>query len=91
MQVLFWCFFHFFGGDTMPSKRPVIMTYTDKETVEKFKIVAQNENRTVSKQLEYMIKKAIEEYESRNGAIPTIQTNINNNQGSINVQNNISQ
>lgn len=55
----------------MPSKKPVIMTYTSKEIIDKFKIVAESESRTMSKHLEYIVKKEIEQYESKHGEIKT--------------------
>lgn len=45
------------------------MTYTEKETIEKFKIVAKNDSRTMSKELEYIVKEKIKEYEKENGKI----------------------
>lgn len=71
----------------MPSKKPVIMTYTTKETVEKFKIVADSENRTMSKHMEYIIKKEIHKYESEHGEIQLSET-INNDNITQHVTNN---
>ena len=48
------------------------MTYTEKETIEKFKIVAKNDSRTMSKELEYIVKEKIKEYEKENGEIKLI-------------------
>lgn len=45
------------------------MTYTDKKTIEKFKIVAKQENRTMSKELEHIIQEKIKKYEKENGEI----------------------
>lgn len=45
------------------------MTYTDKETIEKFKIVAKQENRTMSKELEHIIQEKIKKHEKENGEI----------------------
>lgn len=59
-------------GDNIPSKKPVLMTYTEKETIEKFKIVAKNDSRTMSKELEYIVKEKIKEYEKENGEIKLI-------------------
>lgn len=53
----------------MPSDKPKVMTYTTEDISEKFKIVAQSENRSVSKQLEYLIKRNIEQYEREHGEI----------------------
>lgn len=53
----------------MPSKRPVIMTYTDEETREKFKIVSGRNCRSMSQHLEYLVKREIHEYEQEHGGI----------------------
>ncbi len=58
----------------MPSKKPRLMTYTEQETIDKFETISKQENRSMSKQLEYIIKKYIQEYESKNGSI-IIQNN----------------
>ncbi len=38
-------------------------------TIKKFAYIANKENRTMSKQLEYLVKQAIEKYESEKGEI----------------------
>lgn len=53
----------------MPSKKPQLKTYTTQEIVEKFNYIAENENRTISKHLEYIVKKEIQKYELENGKI----------------------
>lgn len=58
----------------MASNKPKLMTYTEQEVIDKFKIIAEKENRSMSKQLEYIIKKCIQEYENKNGNI-IIQNN----------------
>ena len=40
----------------MPSSRPKLMTYTTDEVIEKFKIVSEADNRSMSKELEYIVK-----------------------------------
>ena len=53
----------------MPSTKPQLKTYTTQEIVEKFNYIADNENRSMSKHLEYIVKKEIEKYESEKGEI----------------------
>ena len=70
----------------MPSNKPRLMTYTEKETIEKFEIIAKKENRSMSKQLEYIVKQYINNYESANGTITTNKTiNMQDNNGTINM------
>lgn len=53
----------------MPSSKPRLMTYTDKDIIEKFDIISKKENRSMSKQLEFIVKEYIENYEKKNGSI----------------------
>lgn len=53
----------------MPSQRPVIMIRTDKDTIEKFKIICDEENRSMSNYAEYFIKQCIKKYESEHGEL----------------------
>lgn len=68
----------------MPSNKPRLMTYTEKETIEKFEIISKQENRSMSKQLEYIVKQYINNYEQRNGSINTVNIGRDNN-GTINM------
>lgn len=74
----------------MPSKKPTLRTYTTQEIVEKFNLIAELENRTMSKHLEYLVKKHIEEYENQNGKIEIKQINIDSvnhsGSGDINIK-----
>lgn len=67
----------------MPSNRPKLMTYTTDEVIEKFKIVSEAENRSMSKQLEYIVKEYISKYEQKHGTIKNL--NIIDNKGTINM------
>ena len=67
----------------MPSNRPKLMTYTTDEVIEKFKIVSEAENRSMSKQLEYIVKEYISKYEQTHGTIKNL--NIIDNKGTINM------
>lgn len=53
----------------MPSYKPRITVYTDEETSRKIAYIAKQENRSASNFTEYLIKKAINEYEKQNGEI----------------------
>lgn len=53
----------------MPTTKPQVKTYTDTETVKKFSIIAEKESRSVSKELEYIIKQKIIDYEKEHGEI----------------------
>lgn len=48
----------------MPSEKPVLAVRTDPETVEKIKNIAKTNNRSVSKEIELVIKKHIQETEN---------------------------
>ncbi len=54
----------------MPSNLPKIVARTDQETIDKFKFIAKNEERTVSQQMIYLVKEAIKQYEAEKGEIP---------------------
>lgn len=53
----------------MPSTKPVIMIRTTDEIIEKFKVICQDENRSMSKQAEKMIIDLIKRYEAEHGEI----------------------
>lgn len=53
----------------MPSNKPRIATYTDDDTVKKFKVVAAYHDMSMSEFTHYLIKKAIENHEKENGII----------------------
>ena len=53
----------------MPSSKPRLMTYTDKDIIEKFDIISKKENRSMSKQLEFIVKVCINNYEKKNGRV----------------------
>ncbi len=42
----------------------------DKTVMDKLRIIANNNGRSVNKEIEYQLKKAISEYESQYGSIP---------------------
>lgn len=53
----------------MPSKKPIIAVRTTEEIIEKFAIICQSENRSMSKQAEKMITDLIKQYETEHGTI----------------------
>ena len=57
----------------MPSTKPIIAVRTDEETIEKFKIICQKENRSMAKQAEKMILDLIHDYETEHGEIKTTE------------------
>ena len=65
----------------MPSNLPVIKTNTKQENIDKMKIIAQKNKRSMAKELELLIEIHIKEYESLHGEIKNriIQTNHKNN------------
>lgn len=54
----------------MPSSLPKFTLRTDRETLEKFRYVADNNFRTVNKELEMLMQRHIAEYEHEHGTIP---------------------
>lgn len=58
----------------MPSNKPRLMTYTTQDVINKFEIISNEENRSMSKELEYIVKEYIKTYEVKHGTI-NIQEN----------------
>ncbi len=53
----------------MPTKKSQLKTYVDEKTAKKITLIAENNCRTISKQLEFIIKKEINNFEKENGEI----------------------
>lgn len=53
----------------MATNKPQLRTYTTKKIIDKFSYISKKENRSMSKQLEYVVKKEIENYEKEHGKI----------------------
>lgn len=53
----------------MPSKKPVIAIRTDDNTMKKFQMICENENRSMSNYGETLIKQTIKAYEAEHGPI----------------------
>lgn len=75
----------------MSSDKPRIATYTDKITVNKFKIIAAYNNLSMSEYLDSIVKQAINKHEKEHGPIildsfnknTTNNVTINDNNGVI--------
>lgn len=57
------------GVIVMPSTLPKFTLRTDKVTLEKFRYIADNNFRTVNKELEMLMQQHIAEYEKQHGPI----------------------
>ena len=53
----------------MPSKLPTINFHTEKEIIDKMKFIAKQNNRSLSKEVEYRCKQTIATYEAEHGKI----------------------
>ena len=56
----------------MPSEKPKLVARTDQEIIDKIKIIAKSNERSVSQEIIFLVKQEIEKYESEKGKI-TIQ------------------
>ncbi len=55
----------------MPSKKPMFTLRTEQQNIDKLKYIADIEGRSDNKQLEYILKQFITNYENQHGTIPT--------------------
>lgn len=70
----------------MPSNKPQLKTYTTQDVIDKFEIIASEENRSMSKELEYIVKEYIKLYESKHGNINVKNiVSMRDNNGTINM------
>lgn len=53
----------------MPSKKPIIHFNTEQWIIDKMKFIANENNRSLAKEMEYLCKQKIKEYEQQNGEI----------------------
>lgn len=53
----------------MPSKLPIIKANTTQKNIDKMKVIAEANKRSVAKELEWLIERHIEKYEEVNGEI----------------------
>lgn len=53
----------------MPSNLPVIKGNTKQENIDKMKIIAKKNKRSLAKELEYIVEKHITDYEAQHGEI----------------------
>lgn len=62
----------------MPSNKPQVKAYIDNVTYEKIKVIAEKERRSISNLIEILIIKEIENYETNNGNINTVNIGRDN-------------
>lgn len=53
----------------MPSNKPMLVARTNQETIDKIKVIAKNNERSLSQEIVYLVKKEIQQYEKEHGAI----------------------
>lgn len=53
----------------MPSKKPIIHFNTEQWIIDKMKVIANENSRSLAKEMEYMCKQRIKKYEEENGEI----------------------
>ena len=53
----------------MPSKKPIIHFNTDQWIIDKMKVIADENNRSLAKEMEYLCKQRIKDYEDEHGEI----------------------
>lgn len=53
----------------MPSELPIIRVRTTQEIIDKLKVISKENNRSMSRETELLIKNHIKNYESYNGEI----------------------
>lgn len=53
----------------MPSKLPIIKANTTQENIDKMKVIAGTNKRSVAKELEWLIERHIAEFEAKHGDI----------------------
>jgi hypothetical protein len=66
----------------MPSKKPIIAVRTTEEIINKFNVICQEENRSMSKQAEKMIIDLIRTYEAEHGVIDVSSNGVSSTQSS---------
>lgn len=60
----------------MPSDKPKIVIYTDKEVIEKLDLIASKQNRSRGNMGETIIKEYIEQYEKEHGRIASAELSV---------------
>lgn len=53
----------------MPSEKPRIVFITDGELIKKIKFIANENDRSMSKEIERLVKQYVKDYETANGRI----------------------
>jgi len=60
----------FYGGNKkMSTDKPQLKTYIETKYYNKFKVLAEEQNRSISNYIEYLVKKEIDQYEQEHGEI----------------------
>ena len=62
----------------MATNKQQVSVRVQPYTYEKFKIIAQKDNRSISQQVEFLMKQCIEKYELENGKISPVINQQNN-------------
>lgn len=57
----------------MPSNKPRVATYTTESNIRKLKVISAYRNKSMSEYLEFMIDRAIREYEQEHGEIELLE------------------
>lgn len=55
----------------MPSKKPIIHFNTDQWIIDKMKYIAEENSRSLAKEMEFLCKQSIKKYELEHGEIKT--------------------
>lgn len=53
----------------MATNKPQIKAYTDEITITKLKYIAENQSRSLSKEIDFIVKEYIKSYEKENGEV----------------------
>ena len=75
---VYTCQVFFSGGIYMPSQLPKIVARTDQTTIKKIKIIAAENERSVSQEMVYLVKQEIKRYEKEKGEIIIEQDETSN-------------
>lgn len=69
----------------MPTNKPKVQTLLTTKYFNKFKVIADQEERSISQMAAKMIESYIDEYEREHGEIKIQNINIEDNHGTINM------
>lgn len=60
----------------MPSDLPRLTVRMEQELIDKVNMIAKKENRSTNQQINYILKKYIEQYEQENGRINSAELSV---------------